>query len=108
MSFTWETAEYPCLGEHVRNKHQIVCFSSYGVGHNIKDAKDCSNSWHMMEQFKPYTPPKPKKKLWYWEILHQSGDWFMCEWRMTENDVAKKFIGHKIVKLEALGFIEED
>lgn len=105
--FNWETAEYPCLGVDVSGL--IICFSSFGVGHTVtnvsNDYYDYSDKW-VMGRFKPYTPPKPKTKLWYWELLDPSGGWFMCEWRMSEHDVQVKFIGHQIRKLEALGFIE--
>ena len=101
--FDWETVEYSCLGELQNYGGIVVCFSSYRVGHNIDDVDDCSNSWDM-ERFKPYTPPKPKTKLWYWEVLNGS-EWEFYVYRATEEYISSIFSEYR--KLERLDFIEE-
>jgi len=102
-NFNWEEAEYPCFG--IADNGKIVCFSSYEVGQNI-ETLNCDDDWYM-QAFKPYTPPKPKTKLWYWEVSNNKGDWFLNTSRYSEED-AKEIFEYGYRKLEALGYIEED
>jgi len=105
--FNWETAEYPCFGVAA---DEVVWFSEYGVGHvtqqyfALRKKGYFSTTWNMAF-FKPYTPPKPKTKLWYWEIMDVDGDWTMYIHRMSEAEI-QKVLGNGYKKLEALGFIE--
>ena len=57
--FDWETAEYPCLGTSEESS-EMVCFSSYGRGHDVDNSENNSNFW-VMDRFKPHIKPKPKK-----------------------------------------------
>ena len=102
--FNWKTAEYPCLG--ISKDGQIVCFSSHGTGHAVDDIPECSTSW-IMSRFKPYTPPKEKTKLWYWEYEDRSNNWLISVKRMTEEQAKDYFYSDKnYLKIEALGCIE--
>lgn len=98
--FNWETAEYPCLG---KSNNEIVCFSGFEVGHDINDIDNNSDCW-TMSMFKPYTPPRPKTKLWYWEYFYNN-QWTFNTTRLTE-EVAKRRVYTGCRKVEALGFIE--
>lgn len=105
--FNWETAEYPCLG--ATDNGVVVCFSKKGYGHRIEHSNTSLNfcvDW-CMDIFKPYTPPKPKTKLWYWEGNNSDGYWGIHGGRKTEEDIQKVF-QNNYRKLEALGFIEVD
>ena len=103
--FNWETAEYPCFGIA---DEEVVCFSAYKVGHVSKNENAHrvvgygSTSWNM-ERFKPYTPPKPKTKLWYFEY-YTSGCWYKYNKRITEHTASNSFTEYR--KLETDGFIE--
>lgn len=102
--FNWDTAEYPCLGQNIHD-NRVICFSSYGVGHYIDDADDCSNYWDM-KRFQPYTPPKPKTKLWYWEYLNNDKDWILSTIRLTEEQAKEHFYSDKDYRKLTLDFIE--
>ena len=105
--FNWETAEYPCLGKNIStHDEKVICFSKYGVGHNVDELFDVSHNWDMAN-FKPYTPPKPKTKLWYFEYLNSDNEWFQSNRRMTEEQAKDYFHSDKnYKKLEGLDFIE--
>ena len=107
--FNWETAEYPCFGE--ASDGAVVCFSSPSIGHTVVHTQWTYNRLHdsmwFMDDFKPYTPPKPKTKLWYFEYLNSDNEWFQSNRRMTEEQAKDYFNSDKnYKKLEALGFIE--
>jgi len=105
----WREVEYPCLG--ISDKGEIVCFSSYRIGHLTDIGKRnhpigyFSNMW-AINDFKPYTKPKEKTKLWYWEYKI-IGDWDIHTNRLSEEQV-NDFDNKTFRKLEALGFIYED
>jgi len=98
--FDWKEAKYPCLG--ISDNETIVCFSSYKVGHNIKNLY-CSDNW-IMDLFKPYETPKERVKLWYWESQDDKGDWSMTLYRKSEEEM-KISRNKNYRKLSALGFI---
>jgi len=103
--FNWETAEYPCFGV-ADEVDEVVCFSEYGVGHVGRKNCYVSTTWNMA-LFKPYTQPKPKTKLWYWEYLDIDNEWYLSSVRKTEEEAKERFNNDKSYrKLEALGFIE--
>jgi len=104
--FTWEDAEYPCLGISVDG--EIVCFSEYGKGHTVARGNEnfYSALWKM-KNFAPYVKPKEKEKLWYWEFKDDEGDWGLTNVRFSEEEV-KTFKVNTYRKLEALGFIYEE
>ena len=111
--FNWKETEYPCLGIG-ETTNVIVCFSSYQCGHVIDNVGshyskgEYSDIWGM-DNFKPYTTPKPKIKLWYFEYMDDDGDWSISTYRMTEIQVKQRkhnIEGIEFRKIEALGFIE--
>ena len=106
--FNWKEAEYPCFGISANN--DVVCFSSYGVGHVIQEGAYIvgfySNAWNTAV-FKPYTPQKPKTKLWYWELKDEDSEWYIYNVRKSEKDIKEiGSLGYR--KLEAFGYREED
>jgi len=101
--FNWKEASYPCLG--ITEGKLIVCFSSYGAGHNLGEGSCYSNSW-IMENFTPYTKPKERVKLWYWEFKLSNGTWKHSYFRYSDAYAKEHFEEYR--KLEALGYIEED
>ena len=105
--FNWETCEYPCFGIA---DGEVVCFSSIEIGHYIDGSSNSVTGW-IMSNFKPYTPPKPKTKLWYWEFKYADGCnqwWTIFDERLTEEQAQEKSaLDHR--KIEALGYIcDED
>ena len=102
--FNWEESKYPCFGIDL-DKTEIVCFSSLKTGHRIDDGF-FSNKWNM-DNFKPYTPPKEKTKLWYWEHKKENGNWYINTQRFSEG--TRDMLSDKTYrKIEALGYIEGD
>ena len=60
-----------------------------------------------VQLFEPYTPQKPKTKLWYWELKDEDSEWYIYNVRKSEKDIKEiGSLGYR--KLEAFGYREED
>jgi len=108
--FNWKEIVYPCIG--ISKEGKKVCFSEYGAGHLIEDNNTYKKGYYTkswaMECFKPYTKPKEKTKLWYWEYKYDKY-WNISTYRFSEAKAKKESKNGKTYrKIEALGFIYED